>query len=139
MTGPSKDDFLHDVLWPDAHLESITIDYEEVRISLEESTGRRMTVSCWGHIGYSMVGFWDEMIVERASCDPKDPFLAECLRSLESRYGQKWFDSGSPARNTRSWNVLRIVLSDGVELKVAAAQFAAVEQAHGPMVNPAPR
>ena len=36
-------------------------------------------------------------------------------------------------------DVLRIVLSDGVELKVAAAEFAAVGQAHGPMVNPAPR
>ena len=129
MTGPSEHHPLENVLWPDADLESITIDYDEVRISVAESTGRRMTVSCRGYIGYSMVGFWDEMIVERASCDPKDPFLAECVRSLESRYGGKWSDTGSPTRNRRSWNVLRVVLSDGAVLKVAAAQFVAEETA----------
>ena len=127
MTGLSENHPLQNVLWPDADIESITIEYEEVRISVEESTGRKMTVTCRGHIGYSMAGFWDETIVERADCDRKDPFLAECLRSLESRYGQKWSDTGSPERNLRSWNVLRIFLSDGAVLKIAAAQFIAEE------------
>ena len=67
-------------------------------------------------------------IVERADFDPEDEFLGECLRSIESRHPRGMSDTGSPARNRRSWNVLRIFLSDGAVLKGAAAQF--VAEAH---------
>jgi hypothetical protein len=110
-------------------MQAISIDYDEIRISLLESTNRRVAVACRGYVGYSMVGFWDEAIVERADFDPGDEFLGECLRRIGSRYPQGIPDTGSPERNRRSWNVLRIVLSDGAVLKVAAAQFVAEETA----------
>jgi len=71
-----------------------------------------------------MTGFWDEVVVERAEILCDDPFLQECVRSLEVRYGQKLPNTGSPERNRRSWNVLKIYLSDGAVLKIAAAAFA---------------
>jgi hypothetical protein len=127
MPGPSESSQLHNVLWADAEIGSITIDYGDVSITVRESTGRQMVVRGRGYIGYSAIGFWDEVVVERADCDREDPFLEECLRSLEFRYGKKLPDAGSPERNRQSWNVLRIVLSDGVILKVAAAHFVAEE------------
>ena len=129
MAGPSDSFQLHNVLWADAEIENITIDYGDVRIGVRESTGRRMGIVCRGYIGYSAVGFWDEVVVERADCDSRDPFLSECLRSLESRYGETLPDTGSPSRDLRSWTVLRIYLSDGANLKIAAAEFVAEELA----------
>ena len=127
MPGPSDSPQIPNVLWADAEIGSITIDYGEMRIAVNESRGRRMVVRCRGYIGYSAVGFWDEVAVESADCDRGDPFLGECLRNLESRYGTELPDTGSPERDLRSWNVLRILLSDGVILKIAAAQFVAEE------------
>jgi hypothetical protein len=71
-----------------------------------------------------MVGFWDEVVVERAEIIDADAFLQECVRSLEARYGQILPDTGSPARNRRSRRVLKVYLSDGAVLRVVAAEFA---------------
>jgi hypothetical protein len=127
MRGPSNSPQIPNVLWADAEIGTITIDYGEVRIAVRESTGRQMIVACRGYIGYCGLGVWDEMVVERADCDPQDPFLAECLRGLRSRYGETLPETGSPERDRRSFNVLRVFLSDGVILKVAAAEFVAEE------------
>ena len=123
MPGHSDSPQLHNVLWTDAEIEAVSVDYSAVRIVVLESTGRRLNVLCRGYIGYSVVGFWDEVVVERADCDSADPFLAECLRSLQSRHGAELPESGSPERDLRSWSVLRVLLSDGVVLKVAAADW----------------
>ena len=123
MPGHSDEPELRDVLWPDAEIQSIEIDYEELRISLLESTRQKRIVSCHGYIGHVLVGFWDEVVVERAELIGDDPFLKECVESLRLRYARDLPDTGSPARNLRTWRVLRVHLSDGAVLKVVAAQF----------------
>lgn len=123
MTGPSETSNLGSVLWADAEIQSVTADYSDVHIVLRESSGRTRTVRCCGYIGYSAVGVWDEIVVERAELVETDALLEECVKGLDERYRAKLPETGSPARNMRSWKALRIYLSDGAVLKVVAAEF----------------
>jgi len=123
MTGHS-DDVTSKILWPDAEIESILIDFGELVITLTESSGQKTTVRCKGYIGYSAVGFWDEIVVQSAELLVTDDFIEECLDRLRQRYGNELPDSGDSFRNQRSYRTLAIHLIDGASLKVVAAAFA---------------
>ena len=111
------------VLWPDANLESISVDYDTIELALTESTGRQVRVLCAGHIGLTIVGFWDEMIVERAEVLDDDPAIDKCVRNIYDRHSGTVLDTGCPPRNTKEWALLRIRLIDGLAIDVVATQF----------------
>jgi hypothetical protein len=123
MAGRSDGQQISDVLWPDAEIASISIDYHAVAIALRESTGRQRTVTCHGHIGCQLAGFWDEVVVERAELKESDPFLTECLRVIASAYDGPAPDTGDPARNKRSWRILLVHLGNGAVLRIVASSF----------------
>jgi hypothetical protein len=123
MPGPTRTSPLSDVVWTDAEIQSVRADYDTVCIELLESTGRRRVVKCRGHIGYQLVGFWDEIVVERAEFVERDPFLDDCIRAIRRANGEQPMESGDPIRNKRTWRVLLIHLADGAVLRVAAGQF----------------
>jgi hypothetical protein len=108
-----------DVLWADAELICVAIDYGDLSLTLRESTGRVRRVVCEGYIGYEMVGTWDEIVVTEAHLESVSPFLTRCIDELERRLGAHRLPSGSAARNTRMAMQLTIVLSDGCEVHVA--------------------
>jgi hypothetical protein len=112
-----------DVLWADAELESLSCDYDAVRITLRETTGRLVTVQADGPIGFELSGLWDEVIVERGQLLPDDTFSQRCWLAVQHRLGSDVPDSGSAARNTRRFTTLVVRLIDGAELRVAAAEF----------------
>lgn len=122
MTGHSTDSLPH-VLWSDAELETVTIDYDDLVLTLTESTGKSRRIRCQGYIGYVCCGFWDEMIVEGASLSCKDPFLDDCLGALERRLGSERLESGNEGRNKGSFETLRVRFIDGATLVVVAARF----------------
>jgi hypothetical protein len=124
MPGHSHDDHaLNTVLWPDADIEGITIDYDVFSLSINESTGRSRTIRGLGYIGFRMLGVWDEMIVEKAELRSNHPLIQECVENMTKRLGTSWMESGSPARNSRNWSALIVHLGDGCELQVVAADF----------------
>jgi hypothetical protein len=124
MTGHSKTEHsLDKVLWADADIERIAVEYDVLSISLNESTGIKRTVRALGYIGYRMVGVWDEMIVEKAALLKNHPFIDECVDSMKRRLGTDWLDAGSPSRNTRAWSALIVHFLDGCTLEVVAAAF----------------
>ena len=55
---------LQDVLWTDAEMEKIEIDYGSVTLTITESTERRRKISFKGYTAYSVSGFWDEVVVK---------------------------------------------------------------------------
>jgi hypothetical protein len=125
MTGRSRDaSVLNQVLWPDATLEYLAVDYDSVVLRVREATGQVRTIRCEGHIGYGLCGFWDEVIIERAEIAAEHPFIERCVSSISRRLGQGWIDSGNEQRNTRRWNALVVYLSDGSCLEIVAARFA---------------
>jgi hypothetical protein len=108
------------VLWADAELLGVTVDYENLSLTLRESTGQVRRVVCEGYIGYEALGVWDEIVVAEARLNAVGPFLSRCIEELERRLGANRLPSGSGARNgTADAMELIIVLSDGCEVRVA--------------------
>jgi hypothetical protein len=124
MTGPS--DPIEGVRWTDSYLLSAEIGYDVVQLRLREPSGAAVLVSALGHIGVSLVGFWDETVIETADLVDDHPFAERCFSSIAERYGSGVPDSGSPERNVRSYRTLVVTLADGASLLVSAAEFEAV-------------
>lgn len=124
MTGRSESDLaLAHVLWPDATLEQVTVDYDTVVLRIRESTGTERTIRCEGHIALGLEGFWDEVIIEHAELVSKHPTIERATSSISRRFGTSWLDSGNEERNSRRWLALIVHLADGCSLQVVAARF----------------
>ncbi len=106
------------ILWADASLESIAAEYEEFAIRVREEAGGTKLLRCLGYIGFQMVGFWDDMIIETATLHSRHPFLAECERRL-----RQLPESGAKTRTATGNRLLEIILIDGCRLWVCASQF----------------
>lgn len=111
------------VRWADATLDRVAVDYDVVSLRLRESDGALKTLRAGGYIGYCMVGFWDEMIVERAEILERHDGLDACVDSIRRRLGSGWIDSGNDSRNAREWFALLVHFLDGSVLEVFAAQL----------------
>lgn len=125
MTGHSNrsPSALAAVLWPDASLDRVTVDYDAVVLQIRESTGTRRSVRCEGHIGLEFGGFWDELVIQSAGVFAQHPAIDRAVASITARLGSTWIDSGNAHRNSRTWKALIIRLSDGCRLEIVAASF----------------
>jgi hypothetical protein len=112
---------LDDVLWTDAELQSVKMDYDDVGIALAESSGRQVSVNCSGFIGFHLCGFWDEAVIEEAVVVNDDPVIDACVHSIRTRYSGEVPETGNSERNRRKWFLLRIILSDGASIDIVAA------------------
>jgi hypothetical protein len=90
---------------------------------LRETTGRVVTVVAGGVIGVELLGLWDEVIIEHGEVLADDPFDRDCYERVLRRLGPNVSNSGSTARNTRNFSTLRVVFTDGSELRLAAGEF----------------
>ena len=118
-----------DVLWADAEVVSLSFDYDSLRLTLRESTGATVVVSGEGVLGVEAVGLWDEVIVERGEISAGHDFAGRCWNAIRRRYGNQVPESGSPARNTRSFQTLMVTLIDGAVIQAAATSFMAQRSA----------
>jgi hypothetical protein len=109
----------HNVLWADAELLGIVANYENLSLTLRESTGQVRRIVCEGYLGYEALGVWDEVVVAHARLSAEGSFLTRCIASIERRLGPTRLPSGSEARNGSTTMELTIVLSDGCEVRVA--------------------
>lgn len=107
------------VLWSDAELLGLAIDYSELILTLRESTGQVRRLICEGYLGYRTVGFWDEIVITRADLEGEGEFLESCLEGLANRLGVDRCPSGSEARNREIAMQLTITFQDDCELAVA--------------------
>jgi hypothetical protein len=106
------------VLWPDASLEGIQADYDAFILRITEDSGSTKVIRCPGYVGYQMVGFWDEVIIESSTIVSAHPFISEC----ESRIKQLP-EGGSADRSQTGNYLLEIVFIDGCKLWVCGKQF----------------
>ena len=96
MTSPAH----MSVLWPDAAIERLTVDYDAVVLQIREATGTVKRVRCEGHIGLSLNGFWDEVIIEGADVLTSHPAIDRAVASITQRLGATWLDSGNEQRGS---------------------------------------
>ncbi len=113
------------VSWPDAELKRIVVDYDSLELELRESSGARRTIRAEGYIGYDAIGVWDEMVIEQAELFDSHAAIDRCVGTIAHRLGSTFPDSGSRARNARSWRALLIHFADGCVLTIVAAEFTA--------------
>lgn len=111
---------LNDVLWTDSEIEKLEIDYGSVLLTITESTDRERKISFNGYIGYSIVGFWDEIVIQKFLLHDRHPFLDRCIQALETKYGKKLPPSGDEARNQKEWLLAELSLSDGTSIYIVA-------------------
>ena len=119
MTGHSNFN-LNAVLWADAEIERMEIDYGDVLLTITESTDQERKISFKGYIGYSVAGFWDEIVIEKFLLHEKHPFLDSCIQQLEKKYGKNLPPSGDEARNKKEWLLSEICLSDGTSIFIVS-------------------
>jgi len=120
MTGLSNaTSTLHQVLWADAELGRLEVDYDDLCLVVRESTGTMKRVICEGYLGFELAGFWDEVVIMSAEVVAGGPFLDRCLSSLDRRLGHSPLASGSEARNRERAMQLVLTLDDGCQLNVA--------------------
>jgi hypothetical protein len=112
-----------DILWADAQLNGVFATYDKVELEVRETTGRRVGVTAVGHIGFKLVGFWDETVIESADIVAAHPFADACLASISERLGEPAPETGSPERNSRDFVTLVVSFSDGAVLLCAAAEL----------------
>jgi hypothetical protein len=103
------------VLWADSSLDGFEVGYEEFSIRIREEGGKALVVRCLGYIGFQMIGFWDEVIIETATLHSDHPFIADCERRVKSLP-----ESGSQMRSAIENRLLEITLIDGCQLLVCA-------------------
>jgi len=124
MTGHFDDnvDQINKVLWSDAELESLEIDYDSVKIRIEESNGLSKVIKCHGYIGFEGIGLWDEIVIDTATMLREHDLIDRSLSSISNRHGENATDSGSLARNLRDWSLLQIRFIDDSEVNVVMTQ-----------------
>lgn len=132
MAGHSSALELGKIRWADAELRGVNIDYDAVSLIIRESDGALKTLRADGYIGYSLVGFWDEVVIERAEISETHAGLDACVNSIRQRLGTRWLDSGNESRNARHWFALLVHFSDGAVLEIFAARLAVETRTHVP-------
>lgn len=111
---------LGNVIWADSHLDKIEIEYDHIALDICESTGREVRVVFYGHIGYKVIGFWDESILEECFIHENHPFLDECIQEIKRNNGEVPLDTGDIFRNKRKWCVAEICMIDRVTILIVA-------------------
>jgi hypothetical protein len=119
---------LTSVLWADAEIDEISIDFDSISIQIKESTGLWTTILCEGYIGYQVIGFWDESVVESGIVTQDHPFIAHCLGSIQNRYKRPPPPTGNAARDRGKWCALVITLIDGSEIVIACGDTKALKR-----------
>lgn len=125
MTGPLAESHrsLPGVVAADASLERIELDYDAVRLFVTETNGDRKTITCRGHIGFQIAGFWDEVIIDSMAILKDHPFLIAAKDRCARTPTGELAPSGNPARNEGTMELLRVLLIDGCEVLIVAAAF----------------
>jgi hypothetical protein len=111
------------ILWVDAELKEFKINYDLVEMTLKESSGLERQVVCHGHIGYRLIGFWDEIIIEKGELLTSGAFLSECEKKISTNLIIP-MESGCEVRNEKNFSLLKITLIDGCEIEIV---FSALE------------
>ena len=114
---------LNTIFWADAEFEKIEIDYDCLKITIQEPNGSVKKIWCMGYIGYQQIGYWDEVVIERAEILEQHEFIEQNRLSLKQRQGELLADSGNVPRNRKIWNLLNIEFIDGSNLYVVLSEL----------------
>ena len=120
---------INDFGWVDWALDSLKVDYERIIIKLiycSDSINKPdifATIQCGNFIGFSIIGHWDENIIEHIKIEPKGDLIDDSLRRVECLYGNSPLLGGGMKKIDNKWHQLNVRLIDGNVVKVACDNF----------------
>ena len=83
-------------------------------------------IICKDYIGYSLIGHWDESIIEDIVIDESGTLINESLQIVIKLYGENPLPGGGVKKIDDCWYQLNIILIDGNIIKVACKDFETV-------------
>lgn len=117
---------LKQMAWSDGSFDSLLIDYDSVTVTLRDSLDDTYILVCSGYIGLKSIGYWDESVLSKIELHKEHEMIDECItgaKGLRDEEGNLVLDTGCPQRNIGEWFLLKIVLIDGHEMFIVAADF----------------
>lgn len=119
MSEPfEKIEDLKTILWPDAALQKFEANFERAVLHFIDTASVERLIYCEGYIGFQLIGFWDEVIIEKATLYSHHSFITQC----ESRL-KVFAPSGEPLRSQKENRVLEVTFIDGCALLICANAF----------------
>jgi hypothetical protein len=107
--------------WADWYLDKFEIDFESVLITITEPVGvGGLTICCKDYIGFSIVGHWDESVIEDINVTAYGSLVNESLYVIRSLYGENPLPGGGVKKVNDNWYQVDIKLIDGNIIKVAS-------------------
>jgi hypothetical protein len=70
------------IQWADASLGRIEITFDQVTLLVREESKSLKVLRCHGYIGFECVGFWDEVVIEKAVIYSGHDFIERCERRV---------------------------------------------------------
>jgi len=96
---------------------------DAITIVLSEYRGHRATISCYNFIGFSFVGYWDEIIIDFIKIEQGGDLVENSLFEIKKLYGSSPLPAGESKKMENKWYQLNIKLIDGNVVKVACDRF----------------
>ena len=106
----------------DWSLDKINID-DELKIYLLDDRGYQVTITCYSFIGFSLVGNWDESIIEYIKVEPEGDLITISLQRIRQLHVNSPLSAEENMKIDSTWYQLNIKLIDGNVIKVACEDF----------------
>ncbi|HAN20471.1 MAG TPA: hypothetical protein DCP51_02150 [Clostridiales bacterium] len=105
--------------WADWRLDKIEIDYECIIISVSNESEVIVKFSCNNFIGLSIVGHWDESVIESISIEDNGCLIKDSIETIKRLNGDNPLKGGGIKDINDEWYQMNIKLIDGIILKFA--------------------
>lgn len=105
--------------WADWKLKKLEINFETIEIRISGGSENTIYIYCNDYIGFSLIGHWDESVIDDIKVDTKGSLIDESLYTVKKLYGKSPLPGGGVKKINDSWYQLDIKLIDGNILKVA--------------------
>lgn len=105
--------------WHDWLLDKFEINYDRVTISLLDDNEAILTINCSDYIGFSVVGHWDETVIEEIKVEAYGNLIDESLHVVKMLYSKNPLPGGGKKKIDDIWYQVNIKLIDGNIIKVA--------------------
>lgn len=105
--------------WTDWSLKNIELDFDKIVISLSEELEGFVKFTCKDYIGLSIVGHWDETVIESIIVEYGGSLVNESIEKVKRLYGNNPIKGGGIKDIKDDWYQMNIKLIDGNIYKFA--------------------
>lgn len=104
--------------WVDWSIKNIIFGFDKISILIVDDGGDQLVnVSCEDFIGFEIVGYWDEGIIENINIETEGDLLTKSLNLIKRNYNNNPIPAGSKHLED-IWMQINIRLIDGMYIRV---------------------